>query len=207
MFKKFFDMENPVMQGLSVAADLLALNLLTLFLCIPVVTAGAAITALHDVLQLIAIREETYPVRMYRESFRKNLKKSIPLGLIFLGALIAVVLNYLAALATLPGFRFVSAAIGILVLAVGNYAFGLWARFENTLTETLKNAARLAAGCFPRTLGMVVFEVAFYATAIHFYAVGVPVLFLFGLSLPCYVCVLLYTPVFNRLKEGQGSGS
>ena len=201
MLKKFFDFDNPVMQSLSLAADLLALNLLTMFLCIPVVTAGAAITAMHDVLQKIAMHEETYPIRMYYDSFRENLKKSIPLGLLFLGAMIVVILNYLAALATLPSFRFVSAAIGVLVLAIGNYAFGLWARFENTRTGTLKNAARLAVGCFPRTLGMVVFEIAFYAAAIHFYAIGVPVLFLFGLTLPCYICVLLYLPVFKKLEE------
>ena len=194
-------MENPVMQALSIAADLLALNLLTLLCCLPVVTAGAAWAALHDVTHKIVLREETYPHRMFMPAFRANLKNGIPLGLLFLGAAGVVILNYLAASATLPPLRFLSAALLLLLLAIGNYAFALTARFENTLTETLKNAVRLAIGCFPRTLWMVVFETALYICSIHFYTIGVPILFLFGFSLPCYVCALLYSPVFKELEE------
>lgn len=203
MFKKLFDMDNPVMQALSTAADLLVLNMLTLLCCLPVVTAGAAWAALHDVTHKIVLHEETYPYRMYLPAFRANLKKGIPLGLIFLGAAVVVALNYLAASSTLPPFRFLSAAVGLLLLAIGNYAFALTARFENTVGGTLKNAARLAIGWFPRTLGMVVFETAVYLTAIHFYAIGVPLLFLFGFSIPCYVCALLYAPVFKQLEEND----
>ena len=205
MLKKLFDMDNPVMQALSTAADLLVLNLLTLLCCLPVVTAGAAWTALHDVVYKIVQQEETYPYRMFFPAFKANLKKGIPLGLIFLGAACVIIMNYLAASVTLPPFRFVSAAVGLLVLAIGNYAFALTARFENTLKETLKNAAKLAVGCFPRTLGMVVFEVAVYVGGIHFFAIGVPLLFLFGFSVPVYVCALLYRPVFEHLEENGGT--
>ena len=203
MLKKLFDFDNPVMQALTTAADLLVLNMLTLLCCLPVVTAGAAWTALHDVLHKIVLHEETYPARMFFQSFRANLKRGIVLGLIFLGAAFVIVLNYLAASATLPPLRFLSAALGLLLLAIGNYAFALTARFENTLTETIKNAVRVAIGWFPRTLGMVVFEAAVYIGCIHFYAIGVPFLFLFGFSVPCYVCALLYGPVFKQLEEND----
>ena len=201
MLKKIFDIDNPVMQGLSTAADLLVLNLLALLCCLPVVTAGAAWTALHAVVHKIVLREESYPYRMFISSFRENLKKGIRLGLIFLGAAFLIIMNYFAVLAVLPSFRFLPAAALLLLLAVGNYAFALTARFENTLTETLKNAVRLAVGCFPRTLGMVIFETVLYVCGIHFYTVGAPLLFLFGLSLPCYVCAVLYSPVFRQLEE------
>ena len=203
MLKKLFDLDNPVMQALSTAADLLVLNMLTLLCCLPVVTAGAAWTALHDVVHKIVLHEETYPSRMYFQSFRANLKKGIPLGLIFLVAALVIVMNFFAASVTLPPFRFLSAALGLLLLAVGNYAFALTARFENSLGETLKNAARLAVGFFPRTLGMVVFEMAVYIGCIHFYTFGIPVLFLFGFSVPCYVCALLYGSVFKQLEEND----
>lgn len=202
MLKNIFDMDNPVMQALSTAADLLVLNLLALLCCLPVVTAGAAWTALHDVVQKIVLREESYPYRMFIDSFRANLKKGSLLGMIFLTAACLIILNYFAALATLPSYyRFLPAAALLLLLAIGNYAFALMARFENTLTGTLKNAVRLAIGCFPRTLGMVAFETAVYVGGIHFYAVGVPLILLFGLSVPCYVCAVLYSPVFKQLEE------
>ena len=74
MLKKLFDMDNPVMQALSTAADLLVLNMLTLLCCLPVVTAGAALTALHDVVYKIVLHEETYPYRMFFPAFRAILR-------------------------------------------------------------------------------------------------------------------------------------
>ena len=206
MLKKIFDFDNPIMQGLSTAGDLIILNLLTLLCCLPVVTAGAAWTALHDVVHKIALHEESYAARMFFQSFRANLKKGIILGLIFLGVAALIVLNYLAAMATLPTLRYVSFALALLLLAIGNYAFALTARFENTLKETLKNAVRLAAGYFPRTLGMVVCEVAIYVICINFIQIGVPILFLFGFSLPCYICAQLYSSIFKTLEEEESNG-
>ena len=46
--KWFFDMDNPVMRTLSMLADIVILNLLTLFCSLPIITAGAAVTALND---------------------------------------------------------------------------------------------------------------------------------------------------------------
>ena len=50
-------MENPVMRALSTTADLIMLNLLTILCCLPVVTVGAALTALNTaaILSLIHI--------------------------------------------------------------------------------------------------------------------------------------------------------
>lgn len=204
MLKKIFDFENPVMQALSTSADLIILNLLTLLCCLPVVTAGTAWTALHDgVHKLVMQEEETYTARMFFQSFRANLKRGIILGLIFIGVAVLIYLNYLAAMATMPLLRYVSFALALLLLAIGNYAFALTARFENTLKETLKNAGKLAVGWFPRTLGMVVVEVAIYVFCFQFYAVGVPIMFLFGFSLPAYVCALLYRPIFKQLEEEE----
>ena len=45
MWNRIFDMENPLMRTLGAICDLLVLNLLTLLCSLPVVTAGAAITA------------------------------------------------------------------------------------------------------------------------------------------------------------------
>ena len=93
------------------------------------------------------------------------------------------------------------AAIGILLLALAMYAFALQARYENTIGGTLKNAVSLAIVYFPRTLGIVVFTLAFWLLAIRFYRIGLPVLVLFGLSLPCYVSSLLLRGVFEKLEN------
>ena len=84
---------------------------------------------------------------------------------------------------------------------LGQYAFAMLARYENTLPRTLKNALLLAVGYFPRTLGMTVFAVGLWLLAIQFLRYGAPTLFLFGLSLPCYVCILLMRGIFAKLEN------
>ena len=60
-----FDMENPLMRALAVVADLILLNFLTIIGMIPVVTAGASLTARNDVLQHIVRKEEGYIARSF----------------------------------------------------------------------------------------------------------------------------------------------
>lgn len=199
--KKIFDMDNPLMQALSVAADLLALNILALLCCLPIVTAGAGITAMNDLVIHMARQEETYLVKPFFRSFRANFKQSTLLWLLILAAAALLYFDYHAAAVYAPMLRYPIAAIGVMLLAIAMYAIALLSRYENSVFGTLKNAVSLAIGFFPRTLGMVVFTVAFWVLAIHFYRFGVPVLILFGLSLPCYVCALLLRGVFDQLEK------
>lgn len=57
---RFFDSDNPLMQFLARIVDLAILNLLTVAFMIPVVTAGASITAMNNVLIHLARKDETY---------------------------------------------------------------------------------------------------------------------------------------------------
>ena len=197
----FFDMENPVMRTLSVVADLIVLNLLTIACCLPVVTAGASLTALNATVIKILRGEESAPAKDYFRAFRENFKKGSAMGLIFLLIFALLYVDYLAAQAFIPALCPVIAAIALLALMLGQYAFALLARYENTLRGTLKNALLLAVGYFPKTLGMAVFAVALWLLAIQFLRYGAPILFLFGLSLPCYVTMLLLQSVFANLEK------
>ena len=73
------------------------------------------------------------------------------------------------------------------------------ARYENTFGKTLKNALILTIGNFPRTLLMVVAAVGMWVACLNFTQFGIPILLLFGLSLPCYVNCLLINGVFRKL--------
>lgn len=194
-------MENPVMRALSTTADLIMLNLLTILCCLPVVTVGAALTALYTSAIKIVRGEETAPVKDFFRAFRVNFKKGTVLGLIFLLVFAVLIVDYLAAGSAVPLLRPVIAAIALLVLMLGQYAFALLARYENTLRGTLKNALLLSVGYFPRTLAMAVFAVILWLLAIQFLRYGAPILFLFGFSLPCYVTILLLQKVFDHLEK------
>ena len=199
--KKIFDMDNPFMQALSVAADLLAMNILALLCCLPIFTAGAGLTAMNDLTIHLARQEEAYIIKPFIRSFRENWKQSTLLWLIFLAAGAILYFDYHASAVYAPLLRYPIAAIGILLLALAMYVFALQARYENTVGGTLKNAVSLAIVYFPRTLGIVVFTLAFWLLALRFYRIGAPVLLLFGLSLPCYVSALLLRGVFEKLEN------
>ena len=75
--RRIFDMENPFWQGLSVIADMLLLNLLTLLCCVPLITMGAALAAMNDVVIHIVNQEEGGILKGYGRAFRQNLKNGI----------------------------------------------------------------------------------------------------------------------------------
>ena len=86
---------------------------------------------------------------------------------------------------------FVTAAIYV-------YVIPLTARFVYSTGAAFKNAAILAAAYFPRTVLMVA-----ASAVIPFLLLNVtrllPLFFLLGISLPGYLCALLYKPIFDKI--------
>ena len=125
------------------------------------------------------------------------------MGMLFTLVMLVLLADFWAATQWMPVLRPVFAALALLTLMLGQYAFALLARYENTLLETLKNACLLAVGYFPRTLAMAVFAAALWLLSVQFLRYGAPILFLFGLSLPCYVTLLLLRSVFSQLDHSH----
>lgn len=205
------------MRSLNRMTDLIILNILTIFACLPVLTAGAAFTALHYVLRKMADGEEgriaSQYFRAFRESFRAAtavwLMLAVPLGI---GA--ADLLLLASGAAGLPAAAAVLlactiAALCLFLYCVSLYAFPLLARFDESARETLKNAAILVFAALPRSAAMA--AVTLFCPALWIlYPVCSPLLFLCGISVPAYLCVLLYVPVFRRLEEsaaGRGKNA
>ena len=63
-------------KALSAATDLVLVNLATLAGCIPIVTAGASLTACARVTMEMAREEDSYIMRTWWRSFRSNLIQS-----------------------------------------------------------------------------------------------------------------------------------
>ena len=73
---RFFNMDNKFFVFMGRVADLLLLNFLCILCCIPVVTAGASITALYYVTLKMARDEESYIARSFFRSFKQNFKQA-----------------------------------------------------------------------------------------------------------------------------------
>ena len=203
--RRIFSMDNPLMRGLSVIADLIVLNLMTVLLCLPVVTIGPAFTAMNDIVIRLVRGEEGYIVQPYFLAFKTDFKKSLLFSLVLVIAGGVLAFYYWALISYLPDFKVVVIAVAVIVLLIFSYAFGLEARYENTFRNTMKNAVILAVVNFPRTLAMAVCTIGLWLVCINFYQFGIPVLLLVGLSLPCYVNILLLNGVFRKLEGEEES--
>ena len=199
----FFDADKPLMRALTVVADLILLNILTILCSLPIVTAGAAVTSLYYVAIRIIRNEDGSMLKDYFRAFRSNFKKATIAWLLLLVTAALLYVDYIAAEIYIPVLCAGIGAIAVIVLTIALYAFALLARYENTLPGTLKNAVALAIGYFPRTLAMAVFVIAFWMLAVYFIQYGAPILLMFGLSLPCYVCVLLMNGMFDKLEKSK----
>ncbi len=199
----FFNNESPLVSLLNRVGDLIVLNMLFLLCCIPIVTIGAALTAMHYVCLRMIRNEEGYITRDFFRSFRMNFRQSTLIWLLMMVVLLMVgtdIVMLPRTEVTYPAlFHYILLADGVVVLAVGLYAFPLQARFVNPLHRTLWNAALLTVGSFPRTLAMLVLMVVPF---IILFAIPqlLPIVVCMGFSSAVYACAALYDPVFRRME-------
>lgn len=199
-----FDADSPFQRFLYLVADLLVLNIVTALLCIPVITAGASLTAMHYVLLRMVRGEEGYVVKAFFHSFRQNFRQATLMGLVFLAAAFLMGGNLyliIRAEGTRPVWlAAIVAAASYLLVMFACFAFPLLSRFTGTVWGTIGNAVVLSFVRLPRAAAMafVTFLPAAVACAVR---VLIPVVLLFGFSLPGYVCALLYSPVFRKLEN------
>lgn len=206
---KLFDMDSPIMRILSRMGDLMILNFLMIVCCIPIVTAGAAFTALHYVLLKIVRGEEGYLIRGFFKSFAANFKQATLIWLLML-VVIAVyvgdtlIFNY-------SGMVFPKAlviaviAVAILLVMMAVYVFPLQARFENSVKNTLKNAMILAFVNLPKSILMV----ACYALPIVlccFSTYAILFTLMFGISAPAFGAAWIYSGIFKKLEPEPEEG-
>ena len=190
------------MRALSDLSTLVFLNILTLIFSIPIVTAGAALAAMHYVIiEMIEERGGGLPGE-YWKRFKENLKNATPVWLILLAAVLFLYADYRligGGQLGLPRVMLIPIYAGLFVVAaIYVYVIPLTARFVYSTGAAFKNAAILAVAYFPRTIIMIAFS-----AVIPFLLFNVtrllPLFFLLGISLPGYLCALLYKPIFDKI--------
>ena len=94
----FFSLDSKFMQVMSRVADLIILNVIYLVTCLPVVTIGAASTALYTVCFRLGTAREGSLVKGYFRAFRDEFRQATLIWLFLLlnaGTLLASVLMLL----------------------------------------------------------------------------------------------------------------
>ena len=164
---KVFNFEGPVFTFLSRLADLFWLNLLYILCCIPVVTAGAATTALFYVTLKMAKDEEGYITKSYFKSFKENFVQATLIWLVFLVVMVVMFMDFrIANGGSMAEVLKSSTVSDVVIVAVGVmtivllmtlvYVFPLLAQFDNTVMNTIKNAFLISIRHLPYTFLMLI---------------------------------------------------
>ena len=190
------------MRALSDLSTLVFLNILTLIFSIPIVTAGAALAAMHYVIiEMIEERGGGLPGE-YWKRFKENLKNATPVWLILLAAVLFLYADYRligGGQLGLPRVMLIPIYAGLFVVAaIYVYVIPLTARFVYSTGAAFKNAAILAVAYFPRTIIMIAFSAVIPFLLFNVTRI-LPLFFLLGISLPAYFCALAYEPVFRKM--------
>ena len=199
-----FEEGSPFQRFLNKMADLLILNIITMLMCLPIITAGAALTAMHYVLLKMVRGEEGYIVKSFFRSFKREFRQATVLWILYM-ALAALMASNLIMILQGGGVYPLWLPSSILVVAVLElmfmiYTFAMLSRFDNSIYQTLINAVTLTFSELPRSLEMAVITlvplIAFFRASIL-----LPLLVLFGLSVPGYACAIVYDPIFKKIEK------
>lgn len=157
-----FDADSPLIKGLSRIFDCLLLAVLTIICSLPVITIGAAMSALYDVMIKMVLDRDQGIFKAYFVSFKENFKKGTLIWLACLVGIVFVGANYYLLNLEIAGIeQWMRTVILVLVFVVTLlmsfvliYVFPLQARYDNPVGTTLKNALFVSIVQFPRSIGL-----------------------------------------------------
>lgn len=203
---RLFNLDSPLMSGLSKMADLIWLNILAFICCIPIFTIGATLTALNYVALKIVRNEEGYVTKSFFKSFKQNFKQATIIWLIMLLVVVIIVVDILIfsySNIVFPSWIKVALiAIGILAFFATMHVFPVLARFENTIANTFKNSFYIGILSLPKTIVMMVCWIIPVVISIYFLQ-AFPIVIAFGISGPVFISALLYNKTFKRFEPEE----
>lgn len=198
-----FRYDSGIMSFLGKVADILILNLLTLLCCIPIVTIGASITAAHYTALKMHRDTDNYVVRNFFRSFKANLLQGILIWILWIVVVALSVFAYLfypeGGISTV--LKIIMCSMLIFIAMTTMWLFPMQARFSNSIRITIRNAFMFSCRYILRTLGMLVVTAAGAALWIFLGAELYWIPLLFGISLPIYLCAMMYSKVFEKLED------
>ncbi len=202
---KLFSLDNPFWRSLNTVADMLILNLLYVVCCLPVITVGAATSALYAVSMKLADKDEdVYVTRCFFQSFASNFKQATLIWLIFLGIGVFLLYDlYLVNVLTYLHWLEVVLLIlcGYYLLSI-SYVFVLQSRYENTLGKTIRNSLLLSiANILPWSLlvgGINALPVLVLWFQPGNLSVLLPVMLVGGYAATAYINSKIFNRVFAR---------
>ena len=203
----FFVIDSPVMRFLGRIGDIIILNLVFVVTALPVVTIGAAFSALYAVAMKLARGEDPSVLKEYMRAFRRSAKTATVCWLIM--AAVGVLLFVDFRLAGVFGGMAYTAVRLLLAMIFGVwiliflYLFPYIARFENTVFHSVKNALFLSAAHLPSTVVMLVISIGLAVITLftsRTFVIGTIGWFFAGFAAAAYTQSFLFSRIFSKYE-------
>lgn len=203
---RFFSMDNKFFVFMGKVADLCLLNLVCLACCIPIVTAGASITALYYVTLKMVRNEESYIFRSFFKSFKQNFRQATIIHLIMVAAAVLLYLdtNIVKAMGE-PMSQIMSVIFAVFTLVYAMillYLYPILAKFYNSVKNTFTNAILMAIRHLPYTIIMLIIcalpLLIFFVPSLQMQMTLILLLLLFGMAVIAYLNSFFLVKIFDK---------
>ena len=201
---KFLNPDSKFMAVLNKISDVMILNLITLVMCVPIITAGAALTAKDYMCYKLVKNEEGGILKGFFHSFKQNFKQATIIWLVMMFVMGIAGFDMLFAYG-LEGegtgiVRAIMMAAGFFVFIACIMIFPVLARFDNTIKGTIKSGIHMTVAILPRAVLMGILYIIPPVVGLFWFA-SVPVVFLFGIAGPGYLSAMLYRSAFEKIEN------
>lgn len=145
------------MRVMMLITNLICLNVLWLLCCLPVITAGAATTAMYSVIFQYITKQDDSVMKPFFKAFKENFKTVTPIWVLHLliGATLGAEVFYLSQGAQL----WIKVIFGILLfiyVGVSAYLYPILARYHTSRKQALLNSFALSTRHLFTTICVVV---------------------------------------------------
>ena len=197
--------------------DLCLLSILTTICCLPIITAGSALTSMYAVMMKMSKNIEGPIISSYFKEFKGNLKNSFGGSIVLVAGIVILTLDLtLWTQNEVEGrslFYGLTITLIVLFLSINDWYLAIRARFNESTLQAYVNAIKFGIVFLPVTLMNGVFSVLFvflvtrYAFLIFFIPlVGIAVLFypkaiLMGKKIDKYISDKKLVPVNEEVSE------
>lgn len=201
-----FDPESKAMRLGYKLADLMVLQLAFLLASLPVITAGAAFTAMHYVLLKIYRNQEGSIWKDFWSAFRANFRQAALLWLIYLGVFLLLYFDLrLIVVTDLPYLKlsvyFLPIPLLLTILSL-SWVFVLLSRYENTIGKTIRHSLLMILSHPLYTLINVILMLM-PLLLVYLSTTLIPLVFFLGYSLPGLLRAIFYSRIFDKLESAD----
>ncbi len=187
--------------------DLILLNLIFIFSCVPIITIGASTSALSYVTLKMVRGEDPYIWQNFWKSFRQNFKQGTLIWIfsilvfIFLGMDFYIINSQNTTLFAV--IRMLLWCVCLVALSVFLYVFPIISHFVCSTTQALKNAVFMTFGPLPYTLVMLVITgliLYLCACSVKTFALVVVISGICGFSVVAFIYSILFDRIFKKYE-------